>query len=144
MKTDGKRIHAACLLSDIENGAYEVLKRTKGEIILSKTDKTGQWPLVDDILGQCPVDSDFPISFFVHQHGIKSNSTLAMNTTEFFMSLCEAGLESTPAINADFVSQSLLGFVDNNVNVWVTDENHPVFMVDDALNRVSALMPYKR
>jgi len=142
-KTDGKRIHAACLLSDIDDGFYEVLKRTKGEIILSKTDKDGAWPEVDSILSECPIDN-YPISFAVHNQGRLSNCTVAMNTTEFFMSLCEADLDTTPAIDADFVSQSLIGFLDNNVNIWVTDENHPVFMVDDALNKVSVIMPYRR
>jgi hypothetical protein len=142
VKTDGARIHLACLLGDFPNGDYEIIKRTKSELILNMVNDGSlpelSWPDWEMVFDSMPVPnngSEPNICVNVDQ------DFMGRTLTRFFMDLYSKDFTG-PAIDAFFIETSFAGF-EYDTAVYFTDEDHPMFIVDADLNRAAALMPFR-
>ena len=132
VKTDGHRLHAVVV--NVPDGYYEINKRTKSEIVLNEVDEV-TWPDWEHIFSDCRPDLP-TFSFYC-------GDDPGQETAKFFIDLAKA-TENTPFINGTFVSQTITGFLNNEVFVTATDSNHPVFIYDENYDRVAAIMPFLR
>ncbi|MCP4262795.1 MAG: hypothetical protein GY774_35600 [Planctomycetes bacterium] len=137
VKTDGSRLHVACLEGDFPDGDYEIIKRTKSEIVINLAEKEGDWPEWERVFKDCPVPfngTDFQFDIFVDEDFM--GGSLARFYRDF-----HAGGDVKPLVNADFIEAALEGF--NNALVWFTDVESPLFFVDSGMDRVAVLMPLR-
>ena len=140
VKTDGKRLHIACLKGNFPDGDYEIIKRTKSELILNPVNNEYEnWPKWETIFDSMPAPNNGATP---NIYVIVDPDDMGKTITKFFIQLYSNGLNAPP-IDAYYIETALLGFYFYGADVYFTDDNEPMFIVDPYLNRVAVLMSFR-
>ena len=137
VKTDGSRLHAACFSTDIPDGDYEIIKRTKSEVVINRVESKdwADWESVLEIMPKTVYHNNkYSYCLFC-----KSGDSGGM-VGYFYYQMANNGLLGW--FNADFVADVLSGFENAYALVWISEDNNsPLFVFDENLDRVAAVMP---